>query len=1216
MLDHQLEAILVDQKRFTSYLNKLDPSALDKGLMDRTVTLDGLVRILTGSTPLCSACLLRAEVNGVSLLTAPDNARFSAILRQVFSETPIDPYGGQEPLLNPNQDERNKNKITHLRHCRYYITMNVGIVTKDTSLKDAVWSALRPRFTQNAMRVLEHVRSKLDGLLSSAPLPDEGIRAIHRVFCYVHELELEQLAPDPSLCRREIAVLFVEALLGKDVYSEACFQWVAQGSVSRVSRRDIREEELLDSLSEYFGSGVFALERKEIQESLLPDIKIGKANREQVFRFQPQSGVSSSPLEQILTMVPDHNLFLLCGEEASGMSGAGKTTSMRTLYYNTEEKAPVFVPLYAVYSANSLRTLCLAPGTLRLLPWLEKQKLSFGTLRDLAPRLILLDGLDEITDPGGLQSLCDDLYELANCSGLRIVISSKLPPEKLASWDWLKRISSVWNRCMRCYIQPLRAEQKTAYVRDLPLPLQSTLTTPFLLRVYKEVHTYLSNTTDQTHLRWLPGGAKGPKQLSEAAVFYRYLVVQICRWFDANRANDAQNEADAFFLMHALPAVAFQMEISTIYDPAYTPEVQPVDRARAEWLLNQSFPAFKRALPHYPAYQSDYETLLTSPELLTQEGFEQGQAVTVLHRERNPETLELNLRFVNRAVQENLAALHLANLLFSASHNGLSLREDWLDFYTCPAYFLPSALWEKAVSFSDTLFASARSAGEETTFASAQELLEDGFHHLPADPLSRYLLCSLAAGMCGAKKLPEKDSWQAAAAEAYESLRQVSHLFAAKYRIDHILSLCGQAQTLRVTDPAAAAEKARAAIAVHKCCKDLQNSDGYHALAKVYLEQVQHILNGAQPDRQVLAVPSEELEFSFRIHRALTDFAAGKGAPDGLDSVWEENRGLAAPLLQILDKAHLRLHAYGEKEFFGDDTLRFLLTASYVAKAHSVYAAISRGTSGAALNMLGCFLENDQEELENHPGLPFFQINAHLHLPFDAAQLTYTDRFCSAFLVLRRIYHIKRGPQPYSAKKLAQALLARRVRLDQQGHPMKGPGDEPALNRQEMMFLNEATQRACAEPRPSYAIPRIRYLNECISAGAKEDSAPVRQEAGMLFRREWDLCSCGETLYSGTGKAPDLNAVLLAAEYEEGYLESRDFSAWAVRLCTFFRQQLGLGNQSKPPVLYTTGTRMEKWDLREAWERLCRLSGPNFPIHPKDGANLRWCEIAEHLRHS
>lgn len=1201
----------------------LDIKELDKLLIHLTnvpknapqkfLTLIVLENILTGKSPLLPKSVLKNNPNVLS-----QNELLSLQIQQIFSLTDIDPFSGNKPLLKPGTGKStNKNKITALCNGKFFQCYHNG--TSPSCGGNRAWMNLRDRFfdPKNTIKILEQILCNLKVLSISEHFTDSVQKTIHDMFRYLHAQPEYGITPDLALCLREISMLFVEALLGNDLYNGICASWVSVGFVTTKLPQPLTTHGSEDSLAHYFNSCIFSISKEEIRDELLPDIMV---NHKKLITSKKQAnGTYITPLEQILEEHTDQKLFLLCGDENSSSSGAGKTTSLRKLYYNYEPQAPVFVPLSAVYSTSSLRSFQRENGRPRLLTWLNLKGLRFDSLAEMAPRLFLMDGLDEIIDPRGLEALCDDLCSLSDL-GIRMIISSKLPPNRLSSWEFLRSITSVWSGCTYCYIQPLRAEQIRTYLQDasLSLSLSYTLKTPFLVHLYKEVQLYQENIKtappplrpNAIYSRWLPY-SKGTLDLhDETPIIYRALIVQICRWFDSNSANDVQNEADAFFLMYALPTIAFQMEVHKLYDPEFTPLIREVDDARVEQLLSQSFPAFKRALTQYPAYQNNIEFLFSNSNALDNTTFHRGQAVTVLPRELDCETLEYRYKFVNRAVQENLPALHLANIFFTAYHKKLDMDDSLLDFYICPIYFMPENTFEKTIHFLNDFFNDSEKIFN--ILKSDPEKDKEG-----RNPLSQYLLCNLAAAMCGALKLSNpKKVWLTAAVEAYKTLSLESPSFAAHYGIDYVLNLCNLAQALRTENPADAAKKARSAIEFYNTHSDLKNSDGFHSLAMVYMEQVQAILNQTQPENlgdYIQLIPNLDLDFSSacQIHQELSRLTqlVEQGSPPTKNSsvfgpLLAKNLELTRPLLDILDKSYFRMHAYQKEGLLANPILKFLLTASYTAKAHSVYAAFSQGTSGAALNMLACFLENNQEELENSSELPFFQHNPLLHLEISSKQLEYSNHHCSAFLLYRRIYSIHRGPQPYSARKLAEALLARRVRLDEQDQPVEGANRPYALTDLEYNFLDEVTQRACIRHEAGYSMPRIRYLNEQMSkTGVSDKHSPSFQEAQMLFQREWKLCKCQDKVRIASKVNMDFYTVKLIAEYRDGYLEHANIIDWPWKSCTFFREALNVSKK------YIIGTHMCNEYLKEALLRLCQLGNQFSSFKNLPSQSSRWSEI-------
>lgn len=450
-----------------------------------------------------------------------------------------------------------------------------------------------------------------------------------------------------------------------------------------------------------------------------------------------------------------------------------------------------------------------------------------------------------------------------------------------------------------------------------------------------------------------------------------------------------------------------------------------------------------------------------------------------------------------------------------------------------------------------------------------------------------------------------------------------------------------------------AAEQARAAIQVHREHPEFRNSDGYHSLAKVYLEQVTQILNGVPAGEAWLtAIPPEEREQADAVWRELHLLAertrAGEAWPERLPELGRllpQSQAILPALLALADRARLRLERYRAEGYFGDETLAFLIESSYVAKLLSIRAALHEGACGAALNMLGCFCENQQERLENHPDLLFFQTHPDLHCAIAEEELEDPEWAVHAWQLYRRIYQIQRGLQPYSARCLADLLLNRRVRLNEAGEAVTGPGGTLQWKRKELDFLWEATARSCTSQGSGSEIWRIRFLNELLELPAEEpylrdralEREDLEREAAYRYQREWARCRCQDRLENRGNLAVDLYTVLLMAEYEPVRPVPLDAALWKSGLYAFFQGKIPTEALWEKKVLqacclpqnrnrdadvvraevrgelwrktYTTGHFLSLASLRECWEHLSRLeratSGLYDLFHDRMGEGWR-----------
>lgn len=909
----------------------------------------------------------------------------------------------------------------------------------------------------------------------------------------------------------------------------------------RSSKKLMQEKETVVRISPSF---------LDVDVNILPDIMLQQRWSGTRFCYDHEQG---SPLAQILRECEGQRLFLLCGEGDSGTAGAGKTTALQYLLREEGFCDAAYIPLWEVYNSFGMRKLRHEDGTPRALAWLERQGIIVP--KD-EPKTLLLDGLDEITAEEGLRTFCDDLAELARDERFIMILSSVISPELLPAWSELRNISSLLGRFRKCCIQPLTPEQRQACLAMADYP--QNLTTPHLVRLCKDV-TFAAAEQKELFCRWV---ADEKPSGHSASLFFRSLAARICGWFQADPVNDVQNERDSFVLMFALPAVAFHMVLGEIYDEKYAPEIRSLDAETVERLLSMAFPVYKRSLHRYIPYQTSDTALAILADSMKNGGAESllsEKTGAILTRSFDPETMEYTYRFANRNVRDGLAALHLANLFCAAEENLLPTGAEFDEFYTCPVRFLPHTMLESAaVLLEERMQEYGRGAW---VLKSGQFRRSDG-----QNEFCRYLLCSLSVAFSTALRLESEQRWRAEAEQAYEELLDREPRLAGQYVMDHTTNLCVQSRILRELGAyPAAAEKARTSVRFAQE-RDLLNADGHQALAMLYMTQVRDGLNLRRTwETYRTEIPEDDIARSGVIFEELRRLAQLPGVGPLESEVFgalpQESVSLIPDCLCLLEKSNLRLDAYRDVSFFNSEELEFLLTASFAAKAHSVWAALCPSASGAALNLLAGFFENDQERMEHDPELPFFRENPWFHLPLDPKQISYPDRECSAARLYLRIIRLRRGLQPYSCRNLAQALLSRRFRLDRNGQPIPADQGEEELTETEIRLLEETTRRACTRLRPTYAIPRIRYLNEQIDTlveqvGREETVSRYREEATALFRREWTQGKCGEKLDSGSETEADLLAVMLAGLYREGYLPNADPDSWQTKINAYhFRRE-------------------------------------------------------------
>lgn len=482
-------------------------------------------------------------------------------------------------------------------------------------------------------------------------------------------------------------------------------------------------------------------------------------------------------------------------------------------------------------------------------------------------------------------------------------------------------------------------------------------------------------------------------------------------------------------------------------------------------------------------------------------------------------------------------------------------------------------------------------------------------------------------------------SWINASENAYRQLENTNLEIAKWHRKDYLVRILGgQAASLRDQGQfEEAAKRSRKAIEYTEQYKDFGDKSkfGFHSLAKVNFEQIQYLLNCEGKDAQYLkAIQKENLDRAEQIHRQLDELRDAKRQgqwtkivkyTELFGKISHENRDIIKPICEILEKAKLRVNRYakatdenGQLLFEKSSQLRFLLEASYVGKVFSSYAAFHEGASGEALNMLGTFMQNQQEELENSKNLKFFKKHPDFHCDINKNELLYGNNQIGAFYIFLRIYNIKRGGQPYPARKLAEMILNRRVRLIENETenggflPIMGPGSSQELNEMEMKFLDQVTERACTSNRGGFGIPRIHYLNEKKAKDSTGDES-ISQEAERRFEVEWMRCNCSQKFLEDK---VDFNSAQLLAEYTSGWrvtantLNMRDAE---IKILHFFQRSL----DEREDVKYTTGTRMIQQYYNECLDCLQRLYNEQRYIPFSElnrQSNRRWRSVHDKLR--
>lgn len=957
------------------------------------------------------------------------------------------------------------------------------------------------------------------------------------------------------------------------------------------------------------GSGIYSLPDDQIDAALLPELVC----RERRCRYDRAQG---SPLLQILRNHSDSRRFLLCGQPdpASGgttVSGAGKTTTLRYLCFEAPDDWTVlFLPLADVYSARALAS----PHNLT-----DYIRRHYHLDLDLpAHRLyLLMDGLDELVGADGLERLCGDLEELSFRDDISIVVSSKQPLEQLPGFETLSRWNLMWQDFLPCWVQPMTHRQRGGGTSPQG-ELLDILSTPFLLSLYRTTAKCSDSPRARTLLRrW--GVEKlfqdGPKNAAE--LFYCSLIAQLVRWFEANKGQERQSEVDAFLLLHTLPAIAFQMLLREMCEGRLHPAVQAeLGQNDVSRMIRLSWAGTRAGLSLFPGYRNQGQPMpvsLTLQRELDYDHFLSGQVPTLFRVNWVPgdtpaEPWREEYRFSNHSLRDYLASLHIANVFRLAQAGLLSEDEALIPFYGCTLEFLVKEPILRAVDFLCLLLPEG---------TALEHLLEDPTKQASHPPLSRFLAGQIGARMreqlpaCSTQGPDKAGPWYEALIQAYLSSVMLRPFAGRYYKLTYIFAENAMSRICRQCGRLVAANTA----ALHVCgmrhiFPDIPNSDGPHLQAMIWWKILSTAYNLFSPaeapavDPTLLPRETERALFPWleSLHgesctavtpvqdmlSSLRRMAAGEhlvsdpvfGTPDA------RTEALAPIFVEMLERGLNRWSAYRSQRSPGSLAMARLCLLSLRAKACSICSACGPGVSGAALHLLGYMLESQTETFENDSRLPCFQANPGLHL--DDLDLAYTDHNISAFQVYRRIYDIRRGIQPYPARKLSELLLRRLVCLDDGGQPAACESDTP-FTPAELDFLEQSTARAAASANPGTSYWRARYLHErawTLGLDTKEGRYFL-QQARQALQTDWERCRCTQRLDRDELNM-DMNSARIVAE-TLALGNADDYDKWPhryARLSAFFQAQAA---RLDGPQTFQLASRLLEPDFQDCLDRLERF---------------------------
>lgn len=1092
-------------------------------------------------------------------------------LRQIFGKTSIDlqnsvfaPNKASEPL-NPKTEENRLSEVWHLTW-KYKTTPKI-------------FSQAISSFRSDPKLALDGVKRNILTAIDGRQIDREaaGSTAIYLLRTLFPECLSGPEQPDAE---RSLSLLLLLCLFGEDIVLRKDILPKVQEWLDRTAK-----EPAILLIQKFHSEGLYHIEDAQINTRLLPSIMC----EGEKYDYDERWG---SPLRQIIQKQHCRWIFLSGQSSETGnsaVSGAGKTTSLRYLASSAEDVYALWLPLAEIYEHHNAKDKDALKNHIRMKFDLDLESLPDDTL-------LLFDGLDELVDREQLERLSGDLYMLQHSCKFGLIVSSKLPWEDLPQVDIFYQWESVWEEFSTCILQNLSREQIEdaipEYKEDEPL---DNLNTPFLLSLYLQTASLPDDPWTQKLIRrWNAEDLFRAKTLEKELLFYRSLLIQIIRWHENAHGREIQWEMDAFLLLHIMPAIASQMLRSESNDSDLDPaSAVDVDQGYVKQILDIALETTHPGLYLFPGY-TDCDVRRRAERLLRGLGFEKflnGAVPSLFHGEWDGQNQYAQPRFTNQSLRDNLAFLHIARIFLLAYHGALETTPETIQVYGHTVEFIPAAQLQQAAAYFDLI-----SADE-----SLGSLLRNGPNAEIKSPLSRFLAGHIGATMC--ERVPNLrkdrfislDPWYTFGMSGFEELSQSSdhnirELTWRRFGLAYIFGQVDYSRRLRSKGEYHLAKQcAERVLQFQMKHPKLINSDGYHMRAMVLLDQVRLILNGSY-DQSPELICDAELEFAFQLTDELEYLTKNPQGPKHLLSDLSEGQVKTVPAFaMMLNRAKIKLEAYAEHDYFQDEKLKFLCTASYVAKANSVFAALSPGHSGMACNLLGCMAANDDEVFGNSKFLPFFRENPKLNL--EVPGLAYEDRFIASFQIFLLIYNIRRGPQPYSARRLCELMLRRQVRLDKNNQPVLGIRDDP-FTKTELLFLKRAMAHTMMKPGKFEILWNIYYLHELALQRKDGEEAEANQNsAECALRSAWKQYSCDEScrqLETLQFNQVDFVSFLLVVE---NFLikppenkETRDlFYDHIFGYLSYYRKKCEI------EPTYATGTYIQCSDIRDCIERIKRL---------------------------
>jgi len=792
----------------------------------------------------------------------------------------------------------------------------------------------------------------------------------------------------------------------------------------------------------------------EHDEKMLPVLMAPLTCRGVTYRWNGE--LPQPPLVRLWQTRGSQTIFQLIGQNETSIGGVGKTTALESLQRAGLTGETVWlISLREAYQEvrEGDGRISLDQGNHPLLAYIRNKYgadiTGWGLLTNCT---FLLDGFNELSKPRQRQ-FCQDVVELGR-RGASIIVASRIDVRlTLDSGDYAAN-QKFWDNMEAIVVEPLDQAQREAFFQEgtrqgpdhdslLKIVQNSPLgRSPFYLSMCRSIQ--------QDHglaAAWWPKHLKEPACDSDGGIIVElmlhYVLEQICI-----AGEDANAERAGFLMTKAIPLAAYQK----VRELTWQPELR--QDGGAAWDDEYIKCCIARMRSIFRTEEGHIWALSLFPEGQNLSRFrtEAGRKVSLIQAAL--ENLDLSdvtcgssaaltkdardvgarWDFSHDNIRDFLAALHVCNVL-TLLCGGYHVREE-----DTAALAVQVAWWNNSILEQVYHLALRYIPGFGLEMCMPGGLVPGEkvvFSHIMS------WLCRCKWGLARSKQIGNwcktcYFQWNKALVSAFREVDEGSKIWQL-YIQSQILALCEMSSIQRGRDLKTAFNWARQARDCHEepSCREIPLADGYQYLAQCKNAGFELVLNGkcAWPDVSYL-LEETDMSFADGMLQNLESLTNISGQGEEEIERWAQNCGyrlnvanwaqclakLAHGMLQILSKAKLLMERSEPK----GKELHNIYALGYAAKALTIRAAI--GTSGAALNGLGGMLQYQRCVQECSPRLKYYQEHF-ISVPLTGGEAEYDSNEWYAYLFYRAIQRIQRGSQSYSACKMAELILRRRVGL-------------------------------------------------------------------------------------------------------------------------------------------------------------------------------------------